>query len=425
MFPSLEVCPDLTQSLPSGVEREKRICYNQPHLVTPMRLVFYDMFSTTASPSSPHARAVSLPSQAMEDRNRVSRVSKMSRASNRASGISFKRKSRTPLTIGSPTDFRRVKHSFSYYHHSEQFEPLQLSIHRPGNRLSELLPKFESFQLGDKGQPLKPPPRALSASVDVSHSPVCYQPAHFRLPRKPVGSGSSRYSLGLSTTLEQPVKKQAPVTTTEHPLIPHFSTRTRTVRSATLPEKMTSSSPLSPTPAKLEPNIGYNVPLKIFQISRSTRESKIPPVPRTPPTTNFQARPFRPATAEFSSSSVSFSPLPSEPPRTPSSLPPKSPRPNRVTQWLFTTGSRNSSLPLTPSKLSPHSRGHTRSRTLSGSTLCSSFAGLTGGIKHTPDPSRTSTATTVQNFPPEPLIDKEFGFMGATHRSIPTTLDFV
>ena len=109
-----------------------------------MKLVVYD---DLPSPGFDHRRQrSSLSSWVVEGRNLASR------ASTRAS-MSWKRQSTTPLKIGAPTDFRRVDsfHLQSMPEVPDQYQPLELSIHRSSQRLSDL-PSFDSFQVDDTRQ---------------------------------------------------------------------------------------------------------------------------------------------------------------------------------------------------------------------------------------------------------------------------------
>lgn len=195
----------------AGVEREMKVCHTQPHLVPPMKLVVYD---DLPSPSI-HQHRNSWSSWLNDSRHLATR------ASNRAS-MSLKRTSTIPLKIGAPSDFRRVQ---SFHDHPSQsfhcppaptYQPLDLRIHRSGNRLSDL-PSFETFQLHEGPQRKTPavPPRALTTSTGI-------RDRHYQKPsvlsRKPVGS-QKRRSLG---NLE-PLPVEEPVRITGSSLLPHFS----------------------------------------------------------------------------------------------------------------------------------------------------------------------------------------------------------
>lgn len=173
-----------------------QICHTQPHLVRPMKLVVYD----------------DLPSPRRHNQHRHSWSSWFAEGktlATRRASLSRKRHSTTPLKIGAPTDFRRVQSFQAPPPFSGLYQPLELSIHRSGNRLSDL-PEFESFQLGEnqQRQTLAVPPRALSPNGIRARRCLSSGPA-VSLSRKPVGSGNRR-SIG---------RPQRVAST----LIPHFS----------------------------------------------------------------------------------------------------------------------------------------------------------------------------------------------------------
>jgi hypothetical protein len=134
-----------------------KVSHNQPHLVPPMKLVFYDEM-----PNSPGLR----PSSARRMSHWVSQGRELaSKASDRAS-LTIKRKLskqtiRTPLTILKVDDPPLRRHNF---------RPLELSIYLPGNRLSDL-PGFENINFTDEGE-IQVPPKALirSRSEDILQS---------------------------------------------------------------------------------------------------------------------------------------------------------------------------------------------------------------------------------------------------------------
>lgn len=201
------------RSSSTGVEREMQVCHTQPHLVPPMKLVVYD---DLPSPSvHRHRQRNSLSSWVSEGRNLASR------ASTRAS-MSWKRQSTAPLRIGAPTDFRRVD---SFHLEStpmpalpKQYQPLELSIHRSGHRLSDL-PSFEEFQVDDnhQRQTMASPPRALTP-LSVRARRCQSSHAAVSVSRKPVGSGECRSF----ADFEHPIEPPQPVRIAST-LIPHFS----------------------------------------------------------------------------------------------------------------------------------------------------------------------------------------------------------
>ncbi|KAL4953698.1 hypothetical protein BDW69DRAFT_205664 [Aspergillus filifer] len=371
-----------------GAEREMQICHSQPHLVPPMKLVVYD---DLPSPGPP--RASSFPTWLMEEGRNLA-----SRASSRAS-MSFKRKSTAPVRISAPTDFRRVTTlpPISTTKASTEYRPLELSIHSPANRLSDL-PRFSDFGV-EESQPqqalITRPPRAMSTMTDFSY-PIRRHThrtsSSFNLPRKPVGSGSRRSSLA---TLDLLTERQVPIT---HPLIPHFSVRSSTASVAT-----GLASTAIPSRHWVEPASSYPLRRESHDVTASTihtipkpqalapQEKSLPPVPVKTPRASY------------------------EPPSTPLNTGHPEPsaysslsRSSRVTQWLL----QQSTVPRTPASTRPSSPRkpslslsdkismRIRSRTLSGSTLAGSInnniTSPPGGFKGpAPATPPTTTATTM------------------------------
>lgn len=165
-----------------------QVCHTQPHLVPPMKLMVYD---DLPSPSVDHQRHNSLSSWISDGRTLASR------ASTQAS-MSFKRQSTVPLKIGAPSDFRRVG-GFSFQPSTPRtppiptkYQPLELSIYRSGNRLSDL-PEFDDFKFNEDRhrQTLAVPPPALSPN-GVRAQRRQSANARLSMSRKPVGSGNRR-----------------------------------------------------------------------------------------------------------------------------------------------------------------------------------------------------------------------------------------
>lgn len=328
---------------------------------------------SAANINPPRARAASSSLQTVEGKDLMSNARRASRASNRLSGLSFKRKSSRPLTISAPTNFRNVE-SFSQCFSSEQFQfqPLELSIHHPGNRLLDL-PAFESFQPGNESS-LRLPPRARSMSYDISRSLEYYCPDHFRVPRKPVGSGPRRSSV--ASPLELSLEKRASISATS-PLIPHFSTLV-SQRASVFGDAFALSPQTASTELELDDRRGHEQALKSNQYSNIARAN---------PSVNLQGRSSNPTTPLGRLSSVSASPAVAGRAHTPPS--PKTLCTSPFAKWL--PASEGSSIPLMATKESTDYPNHNRLRTLSGSTLSSS---LTDGIDTVR--SRGSTTTAVQ-----------------------------
>lgn len=341
----------------SGVEREMNVCHTQPHLVPPMKLVVYE---DLPSPNVRQHRN-SLSSWLNESRNLASR------ASTRAS-MPMKRSSTMPLKISAPSDFRRVQ-SFqspaSYERQAVQparnYQPLDLRIHRSGNRLSDL-PSFDSFQLNESPQrmTLPAPPRALTpTSVRDRRCQTT-----FVVSRKPVGSVDRR-SLGNSVSTKEPVRISSG-------LVPHFST----VTPVEIPvEEVQATSP-SPKSIPRGSTLSLSTP---WPSQGGDDTQPWGRVPRTPPSSrslhmdSATASPSKYSpTSKNSPSSASSHSLPtmisSRCPSLPFSdrntFPPTHPPlSNRVTDWIFSADK--------PTKTPPEDFNWERARTLSGTTVAS------------------------------------------------------
>lgn len=192
------------------------ICHSQPHLVPPMKLVFYGDLPSPGGHDPSRSSLPSLPPWVQETRSLASR------ASQRASVLLTRKKTQSRPVIGAPTDFRRVEPIAR----RRSFRPLELSIYLPGNRLSDL-PEFSRFDLATPGQP-SPPARALMSPFDGSGH-LRRESGPFQLSRKPVGSAPSRRSslatvdLQLQLAQSQRQRRQSMDSNLISPLIPHFS----------------------------------------------------------------------------------------------------------------------------------------------------------------------------------------------------------
>lgn len=373
-----------------GVEREMQVCHTQPHLVPPMKLRVYD---DLPSPSVHRQHRNSLSSWISEGRTLASR------ASVRVS-VHRRRHSTTPLRIGAPTDFRRVQSFQPRPPLPAKYQPLELSIHRSGNRLSEL-PSFESFQLDELDEDrhrrtLAIPPRALS-TTSVRHRRCLSSDPTVAVSRKPVGSGDRR-SLRDSRRLAEPAQ---PVRVASA-LIPHFSivNPVETIlseqealpvpvhtKSASKENKLVLSTDLpghaSKTEIHVEPE--RHTPLPIMSQADGTRNEPLKTLPSSndsPSSASSRTMPSRisslrrPSTAENRKTIASV------------------PLPNRMSQW-FTKG------PSSPKQVSLAGEKEfawERTRTLSGTTVASTTTTITGGTKarnHNDSISSTITNTTT------------------------------
>ncbi|KXG48370.1 uncharacterized protein PGRI_022400 [Penicillium griseofulvum] len=356
-----------------------------------MKLVVYD---DLPSPSI-HQHRNSLSSWFNDSRNLASR------ASNRAS-MTLKRTSTTPLKIGAPSDFRRVQ---SFHDHPSQsyhvpppptYQPLDLRIHRSGNRLSDL-PSFEGFQLNESTErkPLPVPPRALTTSTGVRDR---YGQKAFVVSRKPVGS-QKRRSLG---NMEPSLVKE-PVRITSA-LVPHFSTITPT--ETTLPEAQ-ATSPIH-NRSKSEGNqLTLNTPWPIDASIGQPWET----VPRNTPTFKSIESPDTSSSkySTISKGSPSSASLRTMPSQISSLRRPSIPLPqnrdtidsarsslsNRVNQWMFPTPTKPSTPPKQASLPGDNEFNWERTRTLSGTTVASTTTTITGGARVRNNSSISSAFSTA------------------------------
>jgi hypothetical protein len=142
-----------------GVEREMKICHHQPHLVPPMKLVFYDDMPATPQPPPPSQ----LSQLVAQGRNLASR------ASGRAS-LSVRKKPSSRPSISGPIPIQSADDL--PFRRRNQYRPLELSIYLPDNRLSDL-PDFNVADFDDLGE-IRLPAKALTRSKSeerLRHSP--------------------------------------------------------------------------------------------------------------------------------------------------------------------------------------------------------------------------------------------------------------
>lgn len=389
-----------------GVEREMQVCHTQPHLVPPMKLVVYD---DLPSPGAHHQHRNSLSSWISEGRNLASR------ASTRAS-ISWKRHSTTPLRISAPSDFRRVQSFQPPPPLPTKYQPLELSIYRSGNRLSDL-PSFDSFQLDEEGrqrQTLAVPPRALSPTR--IHTRRCQSNERpLVVSRKPVGSGNRRSFRNSKRLIEppQPVRIASA-------LIPHFSIVGPV--ETLLPEPESMPAPVHVRSVSGESRLTLNTewPSHVNNNARSPVE----PEPQTPlspkirqeepnekPLTNEVPQPRNsPSTASSRTMPSRISSL-----RRPSTAENRKtiasvPLPNRMTQWFFPS---KVSSPKQVSLAGENGFAWERTRTLSGTTVDSTTTTINGGAETRKPNISISSIFTSGTTPrtslrgPSPSADKE------------------
>ncbi|KAJ5380472.1 uncharacterized protein N7496_002900 [Penicillium cataractarum] len=379
-----------------GVEREMQVCHNQPHLVPPMKLVVYD---DLPSPGIRHQSRNSLSSWLGEGRQLASR------ASGRAS-ISWKRQTTAPLKISAPSDFRRVQ-SFQLEPSPIKFQPLQLSIHRSGHRLSDL-PSFETFEVDENSQrmTLAIPPRVLSPARIRSRRCQSSE-ARFSVSRKPVGSANRRSANRRSlANMEVPIEPPRPVRVASA-LIPHFCTVIPV--EPPLPEEPIPTPTFIPTIPAIpvvptlpthvrsrseESNITLDTELSIHVSNGVSGDDTA----RTPTTSKHGDEPTDEPSFKDSPSTASSRTMPSrisslrrpsiaENRKTIASVP----LPSRVTQWIFPT---KPSGPQQVSLAGENGFDWERTRTLSSTTVNSTITTITGGaMARRPNASISSTFT--------------------------------
>jgi hypothetical protein len=131
----------------SGVEREMRVMYQQPHLVPPMKLTVFDELPSTPTPAPP---------------SQVSQWMAQGKASLRSS-LSMRRhaasSSSSRIVISSPKPPLPSTDQLPFRRPGFHFRPLELSIYVSDNRLSDL-PEFDRLSFTEVGE-IKLPTRAL------------------------------------------------------------------------------------------------------------------------------------------------------------------------------------------------------------------------------------------------------------------------
>ncbi|KAG5299927.1 hypothetical protein I7I50_06531 [Histoplasma capsulatum G186AR] len=374
-----------------GVPREMKLCHDQPHLVPPMKLVFYDDL-----PGPGASRSSSISHWVSEGRTLASRAT--DRISTRRK--TNKRFSHTP-TISNPSDFRRLHPPASRL---ESFRPLELSIYQPGNRLSDL-PEFDLFDIDNfnRFKQLRPKPPAKVFSPEDSSAIHGPSVSSFKVRRKPVGS-ISRRSLSVSDRIEvhdHRLQPQPPGPNLDP--APRISVDKINIRSNThAGHTRTMSEPQNRDSSLV---IDHQKEPHVISSSKEIYDFSFP----SPPTNTTRM-----------ASQTGFIPLNNQPIK---SVGLKSPRSNKVTQWLFpkppssppdTTFQAASTRWTSRSQHPNHSTIH--SRTLSGSTTSSANnSSVTACSGKTPSLSSAITTTTVHPPPSIPeSVDRELEPTGTT-----------
>ncbi|OAX81094.1 hypothetical protein ACJ72_04568 [Emergomyces africanus] len=218
-----------------GVAREMKLCHDQPHLVPPMKLVFYDDL-----PDSGGSRSSSISHWVSEGWTLASRATDRASFSTRRKAT--KRLSNS-LSISDPVNFRRLNPPVSRL---EPFRPLELSIYQPGNRLSDL-PEFNVFDIDiakifELSHPQ--PPAKVFSRID-SHVVHGTPLSSFTVPRKPVGSISHR-PLSVSDRIEVHDHRPPPPSAILDPATKRSLEIIRTRNNAHVRHSRTLSDPLNP-----------------------------------------------------------------------------------------------------------------------------------------------------------------------------------
>ncbi|KKZ60361.1 hypothetical protein EMCG_04919 [[Emmonsia] crescens] len=370
------------------VEREMKPCHDQPHLVPPMKLVFYDDL-----PGPGASRSSSISNWVAEGWTLASRATDRKSFSTRRKAT--KHISHAP-TISEPVNFRRLNPPVSRL---EPFRPLELSIYRAGNRLSDL-PEFDVFDIDipnklESSGPKLPPKVFSPVDGSTIHGPL----SSFKVPRKPVGSISYR-PLSVSDRIEvHDHRSPAP-----GPILdptPRISADNIKIRNnAHARHTRTISDPLIPHDSLI---IDHQKQLHVTNSSKEICDLSFPP----PPVNTIRI-----------ASPTGIIPLNGQLKK---SADLKSPRSHKVAQWLFPKPPSSTPDPTSQTVWAPwtsrpqytsHSTVH--SRTLSGSTVSSvNNSSMTACSGRTPSLSSAITATTVQPPPSIPgKLDKEIELMG-------------
>jgi hypothetical protein len=359
-----------------------KICHNQPHLVPPMKLVFYDDMPATPQPPPPSQ----LSQLVAQGRNLASR------ASGRAS-LSVRKKPSSRPSISGPLPIQSA--GDLPFRRRYQYRPLELSIYLPDNRLSDL-PDFDIADFDDLGE-IQLPAKALTRSRSeerLRHSPSPSIPKN--LTTSMVGERQLDY---------WQKRRSSSVISTSRPPSAHDTFHSHPVVWSSLPgipaqahhrqvDQLTGVTVLSPMQEEFTPVEAPNVD-HIMEFPQVEQEAHAGAVPsQAEPLPLEIQRPFKlsqpPTSQSYRTRSRSQS-------RTSSFSR------NRVSQWLSrsaSTATSGSHAPETKNSqfyqctATPPIPPHSRSRTLSASTVATSI--LSGA----PSPSSLTTittATTVQD----------------------------
>jgi hypothetical protein len=358
-----------------------KICHNQPHLVPPMKLVFYDDMPATPQPPPPSQ----LSQLVTQGRNLASR------ASGRAS-LSVRKKPSSRPSISGPLPTQSADDL--PFRRRNQYRPLELSIYLPDNRLSDL-PDFNVADFDDLGE-IQLPAKALTRSKSeerLRHSPspsISKNLTTSMVGERQLDYWQSRRSSSVISTSRPPSAHDTfhshPIVWSSLPGIP-AQAHPRPV------DTLTGVTVLTPMQEEFTPVEAPNVDhVMEFPQVEEERHPEAVPLPAEPLPLEIQ-RPFKlsqpPTSQSYRTRSRSQS-------RT------NSLSRNRVSQWLSrsaSTATSGSHAPETKKSqfyqcaATPPRLSHSHSRTLSMSTVATS---ILSGVPSPSSLTTITTATTVQ-----------------------------
>jgi hypothetical protein len=353
-----------------------KICHNQPHLVPPMKLVFYDDMPVTPQPPPPSQ----LSQLVAQGRNLASR------ASQRAS-LSVRKKSSSRPSISDPLPIQSA--DGLPFRRRYQYRPLELSIYLPDNRLSDL-PDFDIADFDDLGE-IQLPAKVLTRSRSEER---------LRHPPNPSTPKNLTTSMVGERQLDYWQKGSSSIISTSRPPSAHDAFHSHPVVWSSLPgipaqahhrqvDQLTGVTVLSPMQEEFTPVDAPKVD-HVMEFPQVEEEAHAEAVPsQGEPLPSEIQRPFKlsqpPTSQSYHTRSRSQSRASSF-------------SRNRVSQWLSRSASTATSGSHAPeSKKSqfyqcaatPPRPSHSRCRTLSASTVATSI--LSGA----PSPSSLTTITTA------------------------------
>ena len=374
-----------------------KICHNQPHLVPPMKLVFYDDMPSTPQPPPP-----SHLSQFVAQGRTLA-----SRASQRAS-LSVRRRPSARPSISDPLPIESA--DALPFRRRYQYRPLELSIYLPENRLSDL-PDFDVADFDAVGE-IQLPAKVLIRSrseVQLKHSPspsVSQNPTMSMVGERQLDYWQRRRSSSVISASRPPSAHDTfhshPVVWSTLPGIPAQAHHRQL-------DPGTGVTVLSPMQEEFTPVEAPNVDHLIeFSQQEETHVQLSPPQPELVPS-EIQ-RPFKlnmpPTSQSYRTRSRSQSGASSF-------------KQNRVSQWLscsastMTTGSAShthaheiKASQFYQCAATPPEHSHNRSRTLSASTIATS---ILSGAETPSSLTSMTTAPTVQDLRIRSNTVKSFG----------------